>query len=105
MKSYVEVRSIVYEDISIALNEVDSWIDLRNTHDLSKTYKSPTAASSDIPMIWLVQQSLPKMEVPKFNGDPMKWVEFVMKFRELAHDQVYLNIKPKVYIPDAACGR
>ena len=66
-----------------------------SAHDLSKTYKSPTTATSDIPMMWLVQQSLPKMEVPKFNGNPMKWVEFVIKFRELIHDQVYLTVNQR----------
>ena len=43
-----------------------------NANYISKTYKSPTTASSDIPMMWLLQQSLPRMEVPKFNGNPMK---------------------------------
>ena len=32
------------------------------------------------------------MEVPKNNGNPMKWVEFVIKFKELVHDQVYLTV-------------
>ena len=87
--------SIEYEDIRIALNKVDSWIDMLNANYLSKTYKSPTTASSDIPMMWLLQQSLPRMEVPKFNGNPMKWVEFVIKFKELAHDQVYLIVNQR----------
>ena len=95
MKSLVEVRSIVYEDISIALNEVDFWIDLHNLCDLSKTYKSPTAASSDIPMMRLVQQSLPKMEVPKFNGNPMKWVEFVISSENLLMIRCILTVNQK----------
>ena len=36
-KTHHYPESIGYEDISIALNEVDSWIDLLNAHDLSKT--------------------------------------------------------------------
>ena len=60
-------ESIEYKDISIALNEVDSWIDIFIAHDLSKRYKSPTTASSGTPMMWLVQQSLPSMEVLKFK--------------------------------------
>ena len=87
--------SIEYEDIRIALNKVDSWIDMLNANYISKTYKSPTTASSDIPMMWLLQQSLPRMEVPKFNGNPMKWVEFVIKFKELAQDQVYLIVNQR----------
>ena len=47
-------ESIKYEDISIALNEVDSWIDLLSAHVLSMTYKMPKTASSDIPMMWQV---------------------------------------------------
>ena len=50
-KAHHHPENIEYEDISIALNEVDSWIDLRNAHDLSKTYESTTTASSDIPMM------------------------------------------------------
>ena len=85
-KAHHYPESVEYEDISIALNEVDSWIDMLNAHDLSKKQKSPTTASLDIPMMWIVQQSLPRMEVPKFNGNPMKWVEFVIKFKELVQD-------------------
>ena len=46
-------------------------------------------------MMWLVQQNLSRMEVPKFNGNSMKWVEFVIKFKELVHDQVYLTVNQK----------
>ena len=65
-KAHHYPESIEYEDISIALNEVDSWIDIFIAHDLSKRHKSPTTASSGIPMMWLVQQILPSMEVLKF---------------------------------------
>ena len=41
-KTHHYPESIEHEDISIALNEVDSWIDMLNPHDLSKTYESPT---------------------------------------------------------------
>ena len=78
-----------------------------NIHSLSKARKSPTTASSVIRMMWVVQQSLLRMEAPKFSGNHMKWVEFVIKFEELVLDQVYLQInsKLKVYIPDAVCRR
>ena len=66
--------------------KVDYWIGMPNAHDLSKTYKSPTTASPDVPMMWLVQQNLPRMEVPEFIGNPIKWVDFVIKFKEMVHD-------------------
>ena len=37
-KAHHYPESIEYEGISIALNEVDSWIDMLNAHDLSKTH-------------------------------------------------------------------
>ena len=89
--------SIEYKDISIGLNEVDSWIDVLNAHDLSKTHESPATASSDIPVMWLVQQSLPRMEVPNFNGNAMKWIEFVIKFKKLVLDQAYLTVNRRSY--------
>ena len=91
-KTQLYPESIKYEDISIALSEVDSWIGMLNAYELSKTHESPTTASPDIPVMWLVQQSIPRMEVSKFNGNPMKWVEFV---KELVHDQVYLIVNQR----------
>ena len=46
---------------------------------------------SEILMTWLIQQSLPKMQAPKFDGHPIKWVDFIVKFKELVHGQAYLN--------------
>ena len=84
-KTHHYPESIGYKDISIALNEVDSWIDLLNAHDLSKTQSHQQQQV----------QNLSRMEVPKFNGNSMKWVEFVIKFKELVHDQVYLTVNQK----------
>ena len=38
---------------------------------------------------------LPRIQVPKFGGNPMKWVDFIVKFREIVQDQVYLNSNQK----------
>ena len=38
-KAHHYPESVEYEDISIAVNEVDSWIDMLNAHDLSKKTK------------------------------------------------------------------
>ena len=63
-----------------------------SAHDLSKTYESPTREISDILVMWLVLQSLPRIKVPKFNSNPMKSVEFVIKFKEPVQDQVYVTV-------------
>ena len=42
-------------------------------------------------MAGLLQQNLPRIEIPTFNGSPLKWVEFVIKFKEIVHNHVYLT--------------
>ena len=42
-------------------------------------------------MTWLIQQNLPKVELPKFGGEPLDWVDFIVKFRDIVHDQFYLT--------------
>ena len=37
-------------------------------------------------MAWLLQQNLPRIEMPTFNQSPLKWVEFVTKFKELLYN-------------------
>ena len=79
----------------VTVNDEDSWIEKLNEYDLSMKYESLATANPNIPMMWLVQQGLPRMELPKFDGNPMKWVEFVIKFKELVHDQAYLKVNQK----------
>ena len=46
-------------------------------------------------MASLIQQQLPKVEIPTFDGSPLSWVEFIVKFRDVVHDQPYLNDKQR----------
>ena len=38
-----------------------------------------------------MQQSLPRIQIPVFDGSPTKWLEFVVKFKDLVNDPHYLN--------------
>ena len=51
--------------------------------------------NSEISMTWFIQQSLPRIQVPKFDGNPIKWVDFIVKFKELVHDRAYLGSNRK----------
>ena len=42
-------------------------------------------------MSWMVQQYLPKVELPLFDGSPLDWVDFIVKFRDVVHNQPYLS--------------
>ena len=52
---------------------------------------SRNATNWDITMAWLLQQNLPCTEIPTFNGSPLKWIEFVIKFQKIVHNHVYLE--------------
>ena len=42
-------------------------------------------------MTWLIQQNLPRIQIPVFDGSPTKWLEFVVKFKDLVHDPQFLT--------------
>ena len=42
-------------------------------------------------MAWMVQQYLPKVELPKFDGSPLDWVDFIVKFRDVVQNQPHLK--------------
>ena len=42
-------------------------------------------------MSWMIQQYLPKTQLPTFRGAPTDWVEFIVKFRDIVHVQPYLT--------------
>ena len=39
-------------------------------------------------MAWLLQQNLPRIEIPTFNELRLKWVEFVIEFKEIVHNSI-----------------
>ena len=40
---------------------------------------------------WMVNQAMPKIEIPKFDGSPTHWVDFITQFKETIHVQPYLT--------------
>ena len=66
--------------------------------DRRAEHKSATYTSSDewrnlsdVTMAYLVQQNLPRTEIPAFDGAPTKWVNFITKFRDVVHNQKFLT--------------
>ena len=76
-------------------NQVDSWIDVLNVNNVEVMPNRNLADENNIAMGFFIQQSLPRMDVPVFDGSPFMWVEFITKFRDLIHDQPYLNVLRK----------
>ena len=48
-------------------------------------------------MTCLLQQKLPRIQIPLFHDSPFTWVEFVTKIKDVIHDQSYLNISQNLH--------
>ena len=76
---------------------MDLWI----TELVPENYRSKSNTSpfdvDKVTMMWLVQQSLPKIAIPTFDGSPTVWIKFVSKFKDLVHDQVYLRDEQRMF--------
>ena len=70
---------------------VDAWIDeLNEAHD--KCIGEVEQANSERAMMAILnQQNLPRLSIPKFNGKPENWLEFVRKFHDLIHKDAYMS--------------
>ena len=77
------------------VKSVDAWIDELSPYETQLLKRN--ANNHGITMAWLLQQNLPGIEIPSFNGSPLKQVEFVIKFKEILHNHVYLNNSQKLH--------
>ena len=76
---------------------VDAWIDnlpLVEANHILQTNQS--LSSLDVTQRWLVNQNLPRITIPKFDGSPLKWVQFVVHFKEMVHLQPFLSSAQRV---------
>ena len=73
-------------------DSIDGWIDLlpitEHAQDTDHVSGIPAYAVANR---WLMNQSLPTISIPKFNGNELKWVDFVTHFKEMVHEQPYLT--------------
>ena len=72
---------------------VDARIDtLDPLVELFSTGPSTASVTSvDITMQWIVHQQLPKLEVPKVDGSPIKWIDSMVKFKDMVHNKLPLS--------------
>ena len=57
----------------------DAWIYQFSVHDREKTVQS--TSMDHLSMTWLLQQNLPRIQVPVYDGSPTKWLEFVVSLK------------------------
>ena len=59
------------------MNDVDTWIDALDANRAHIAKPVLAGITPDVAMAYPVQQSLPCTELPKFDGSPTKWVNFI----------------------------
>ena len=67
---------------------VDSWIDELDPNVLDRP---PESDSSNLIMLLLVQQRLPRVIIKIFDGSADQWIGFIVQFFENVHKQYYLT--------------
>ena len=70
---------------------VDAWIDTLNLLVEPFLTGPFTASVTSVDITMHVYQQLPKFEVSKFDGSPIKWIDFIVKFKDMVHDKLPLN--------------
>ena len=67
----------------------DAWIDQLSVHDRER----PVQLISMYCLLinWMMQQNLPGIQLPVFDGSPTKWSELIMKIKNMVHDLQFLT--------------
>ena len=70
---------------------MDSWIDDLDENAVEDhTVMMAGGMNAQAMMSWMIQQYLPKVKLPYFDGKPADWVNFIVRFRDVVHRQVHL---------------
>ena len=78
--------------ITMQNHAIDSWIDtLDPYYDPYTTLNAHGSLTQNSALQWLTNQHLPKLEVKCFAGNSECWVEFVISFKEVIHQQEHLT--------------
>ena len=62
----------------------DAWINQLSVPDRERLIK--LISMDHLSMTWLMQQNLPRIQIPVFDRSPTKWLESVGEFKDLVHD-------------------
>ena len=72
------------------LGSVDSWIEELNPSGDTRVFM---CSQTDVTLITKLAatQSLPQIEIPTFDGSALDWLNFIVQFKEVIHDQAHLS--------------
>ncbi|XP_066916769.1 uncharacterized protein [Clytia hemisphaerica] len=99
----ISTQSNIATNNYVNSNKIDSWIDELDIN--KRPYQLAGSKMEDKLSTWFVQQGLPRIRIPWFDGTPSSYVEFVTSFRDLVHNQGYLTTLQKcIYLHQAVRG-
>ena len=75
-----------------------SWI-----KELS-TKQHTTKGETNLQSTPAFMKSIPRLELPRFSGDPLEWPQFVSLFKCLVHDQPLTDTQRMTYLQRALAG-
>ena len=81
--SFLEVAILKQDENVTLMNEADSWIYMFDMFDATIKIETQPLQNTKTLMAWLLQQSVPKFQVPIFDGNPLQWVEFMTKYKNI----------------------
>ena len=83
------IRSVDIKQ-DLPLTSVDSWIDTLNPVEDTRTF---SCSYSEIDLITKLAttQILPQITIASFDGSPLDWMNFIVQFKEIIHDQPHLS--------------
>ena len=73
---------------------INNWIDELDEHN-QNVFSDYGMLNNDVAMRLLAQQGLPRNNILTFDGSPEKWIEFMVQFNEMVHQQQYLTVVQK----------
>lgn len=77
---------------------VDTWIDnLTDSYESYESSRETSQSNQEIILTWMLQQNFPRITIPIFDGSPLLWVEFIIKFKDIVHNKSFLCNQQKVH--------
>ena len=75
------------------LQSVDSWIDELPNSEPQRDLNAEDVSSDASHLISkaVANQNLPQLQIPSFDGTATDWIDFVVQFKDLVHDRIYLT--------------
>ena len=73
---------------------VDAWIDQLSVHGRERPAK--LTSMDHLSITWPMQQNFPRIQIPVFDSLPTKWLEFVLKSKNLASALQFLKSTQRI---------